>query len=71
MKMYYQRTVSNKDMRSGEINTQRFSAEQEIDVANLEPLAKQKVMQDAADNLNLASAVMLKKMVLDNDQTHG
>lgn len=65
MKMAYQRTVSNKDPRTGEINTQRFWAEEEIHVDDMDPLAKQKVMSDAAKDLHLAGAIMLKQMLLD------
>jgi len=64
MKMSYLRIISDKDSRTNEINTQRFLAEQEIKIDGLDPLAKQKVMSDAAKDLHLAGAIMLKQMIL-------
>jgi hypothetical protein len=71
LKMTYQRVVSHRNSHTGRIDAQRFFAEQEIDIDNLDPLAKQKMMDNAASNLHLAAAVMLKRMVIEHpDAVH-
>ena len=64
MKMSYLRIVSDKDSRTNEINTQRFFAEEDVKIDNLDPLAKQKMMTDVAKDLHLSIAIMLRQMLL-------
>ena len=66
MKLSYQRTVSNKNNSTGEINTQRFYAEKEVNIDNIDPIAKQKIMFDVAKDLHIAGVIMLKQMLIED-----
>lgn len=67
MKMAYLKIISEKNSATGDINTKRFYAEEEIKIDNLDEFAKQKLMLDTAHDLDIAGAAMLKKMVIDKE----
>ena len=66
MKMYYLRIYSSKNIRTGDIDTYRFGAEEEIDIEKLPQKEKLSLMDEAAHDLNCAGAAMVREIIIKN-----